>query len=106
MATSMLEQVALYLGIAATVAMLIAEASEDLGGGVPLLGWGGLVVDEDLVDDRLDGPQQRRERSRVDGSGAGSACLRILRIVLRECPNSLAIWRMDLPSRLALRMAP
>ena len=48
--TSVLEHVALYLGIPAAVAVLVAEPSEELGGGVPLLGRGGLVVDEDLVD--------------------------------------------------------
>ncbi len=59
--TSVLEHVALHLGIPAAVAVLVAEPSEELGGGVPLLGRGGLVVDEDLVDDRLDRPQQRGE---------------------------------------------
>ena len=59
--TSVLEHVALYLGIPAAVAVLVAEPSEELGGGVPLLGRGGLVVDEDLVDHLLDRPQQRGE---------------------------------------------
>ena len=49
-----LRHVALDLGIAAAVAVLVAEATEHLGGGVPLLGRGVLVVGEDLVDDRLD----------------------------------------------------
>ena len=61
MPASVLTQVALHLGIAAAVAVLVAEPPEDLGGGVPLLGRGGLVVDEDLVDDRLNRPQQRSE---------------------------------------------
>jgi hypothetical protein len=34
--------------------VLITKATVDLSGGVPLLGRSGLVVGEDLVDDRLD----------------------------------------------------
>ena len=49
-----LEHVALDLGIAADVVVLIAEATVDLGGGVPLLCRGVLVVGEDAVDERLD----------------------------------------------------
>ena len=41
MSASVLEHVALDLGVAAGVAVLVAEAAEDLGGGVPLLGRGG-----------------------------------------------------------------
>ena len=52
--------VALHLGVAAGVAVLVAEAAEDLGGGVPLLGRGGLVVGEDLVDGRLEGAELGR----------------------------------------------
>ena len=52
------------------------------------------------------GPRSGANRSLVDGRGFGSACLRIFRMVFRECSNSPAIWRMDLPSRRALRMAP
>ena len=106
MPASMLTQITLHLGIPAAVVMLVAKAPEELCGGVPLLGRGGFVVDEDLVDDRLDRPQQRSESIPRRRAGSGSACLRILRMVLRECRNSLAIWRMDLPSRRALRMAP
>src|SRR5512135_655088 len=43
-------------------------------------------------------------RSRVAATGSG--CLRALRMVILERPNSRAICRMDLPSRWALRMAP
>ena len=50
--------VASHLGVAAVVAVLVAESSEHLGGGVPLLGRGVLVVAEDLVDDRLDRTEQ------------------------------------------------
>ena len=107
MPASVLPQIALHLGVPAAVVVLVAESPEELGGGVPLLGRGGLVVDQDLVDDRLDRPQQRSESIPASsGRGLGSACLRILRMVFRECRNSLAIWRMDLPSRRALRMAP
>ena len=51
---AVLEHIALDLGIAAGVVVLVAKATMDLGGGVPLLGRGVLVVGEDLVDDRLD----------------------------------------------------
>ena len=54
-----LAHVALDLGIAAGVAVLVAEPPEDLGGGMPLLGRCGLVVDQDLIDDRLERPQER-----------------------------------------------
>ena len=58
---SVLTQIALHLGIAAAVVVFVAEPPEDLGGGVPLLGWGDFVVDEDLVDDRLNRSQERSE---------------------------------------------
>ena len=61
MRTSVLAQVALHLGVTAGVAVLVAEAPEELGGGVPLLGRCGLVVGQDLVDDRLERPQHRGE---------------------------------------------
>ena len=51
MPSAVLANIALDLGIAAAVAVLVAEAAEDLRGGVPLLGRGGLVVGQDLVDD-------------------------------------------------------
>jgi hypothetical protein len=47
----------LNLGIPAAVVVFVAKASEHLSGGVPLLGRGGFVVDQDLVDDRLERPQ-------------------------------------------------
>ena len=76
MPPSVLADVALDLGIPAGVAVLVAEAPEDLGGGVPLLGRCGLVVDEDLVDDRLDRPQRAEpNRSLVDGRGIGLGML-------------------------------
>ena len=103
----MLAHVALHLGIPAAVAVLVAKASEDLSGGVPLLGRCGLVVDEDLVDDRLE-PARAWEPagSWSKGSGWGSACTRTCRTVFRECPNCRAICRMDIPSRRARRIAP
>ena len=54
-----LAQIALDLGVTAGVAVLVAEATEDLHGGVPLLGRGVLVVGQDLVDERLERPQDR-----------------------------------------------
>ena len=104
--TSVFEQVALHLGIPAAVAVFVAEASEDLGGGMPLLGRSVLVVDQDLVDDRLDRPQERSEPipGRSDGVRLG---------MLEDIPDGVA--RMvevasDLADGLAiapaLRMAP
>jgi hypothetical protein len=53
---SMRAEVALYLCVPSTIAVFVAEPPEELGGGVPLLGRRGLVIDQDLVDDRLDWP--------------------------------------------------
>jgi len=52
------EDIALDLGIPTGISMLIAEATMDLCGGVPLLGRGVLVVVEDAIDDRLDRAQE------------------------------------------------
>ena len=49
--------VAADLVVAAGVAVLVAQPPEELHGGVPLLGRGVLVVGEDLVDDRGEGPE-------------------------------------------------
>ena len=57
MPPTMLADVALNLGVAAEVTLLVTEAAVDLGGGVPLLGRGGFVVEEDLIDQRLERPQ-------------------------------------------------
>ena len=56
MLASMLLNVALDLSIAATVIVLVAETAKELSGGVPLFGRGGLVVDQDLIDDSFDRP--------------------------------------------------
>ena len=102
---SVLEQIALHLGVAAAVVVFVAKATEHLRGGVTLLGRRGLVVDKDLVDDPLEGTEFwcGAIPSRL---GVGSGCFRTFRMVFRECLNSRAICRMDLPSRCALRMAP
>ena len=52
-----LAHVALHLDIHAAVAVLVADPPEHLSGGVPLLGRSGLVVDQDLIDDRLKRPE-------------------------------------------------
>jgi hypothetical protein len=44
---TMFEQIALHLGVAAVVTVLVAKAPVQLSGGVPLLGRGGLVVSKD-----------------------------------------------------------
>src|SRR5208283_2539452 len=50
LSTSMLEHITLHLSVPASVTMLIAEATTQLRGGVPLLGRGSFVIDQDLVD--------------------------------------------------------
>jgi hypothetical protein len=57
MPTSVLTQIALYLGIPTAVVLFVTKASEHLSGGVSLLGRGGFVIDQDLVDDRLVGSE-------------------------------------------------
>ena len=53
---------------------------------MPLLGRGGFVVDEDLVDDRLDRPQQRGEPIPGCGQRIGLGLLENLAgWCLREC---------------------
>ena len=64
-------EIALDLGVAAGVAELVAEPAVDLGGGVPLLGWGALVVGEDLVDRRLEGTELGRRPVAEFGDGFG-----------------------------------
>jgi len=51
------EDIALDLGIPTGISMLVAEATMDLRGGMPLLGGSILVVGENLVDERLDRPE-------------------------------------------------
>ena len=60
MPRSVLAHIALHLGIAAAVTVFVAEPPEDLSGGVPLLARGGLVVDQDLVNDRVKRPEPGR----------------------------------------------
>ena len=57
---AVLEQVTLYLGVAAVVTVLVAEATAHLSGGMPLFWRRRLVVSKDLVNDRKEGPQDRR----------------------------------------------
>src|SRR5512144_639455 len=73
MPPTMFADVALNLGIAAEVTLLIAKAAVDLGGGVPLFGRGGFVIEEDLIDQRLERPQLGGESvsGRRFGMGVG-----------------------------------
>ena len=52
-----LENITLDLGIATGIVVLVAKSAKDLGGGVPLLERGVLIVGQDPIDDRLDRPQ-------------------------------------------------
>lgn len=63
-------QVALHLGVPAGVAVLVAESSEHLGGGMPLFGRRGQVIDQDLVDDCVERPENRG--GSVFGLGVGT----------------------------------
>ena len=56
----MFEDITLHLGIATTVAMLVAKSTKHLHRGVSLLGRRGLVVQKNLVDDPLEWPELRR----------------------------------------------
>ena len=96
-----LEDVALDLGIAAGVAVLVAEAAMDLGGGVPLLGRGVLVVGEDAVDDRLD----RAEEGSLPVPGRGGRGLGMV----EDMPDGLASVSElpgDLPDGHAIATSP
>jgi hypothetical protein len=57
MPTSVLPQIALDLRVPTTVGVFVAKPPEELGGRMPLLGWCRLVIDQDLIDDRLNRPQ-------------------------------------------------
>src|SRR5512135_2242568 len=59
MSTPLSPQIALNLAVTAGIAVLIAETTEHLHGGVPLLGRSVLIVGQDLVDDRPERPQDR-----------------------------------------------
>ena len=107
MATSVLAHVALHLAVASAVAVFVLQATKHLHGGVALLGGRLLVVDQDLVDDRLEGPQDRGGSIPGPGTGIGLAMLqdmpdRLARVF--EFTGDLLGW--TLPSRCALRMAP
>ena len=54
MSPLVLEQIALHLAVASGIAVLVAETTERLHGGVALLGGSVIVIDQNLVDDRLE----------------------------------------------------
>ena len=58
-ARAALSHIALDLGIAAAVAMLVVESPEDLGSSVSLLARCGFIIAEDLVNDLVKQPQLR-----------------------------------------------
>ena len=70
MATSVFTHVTLYLAIASAVTMFVLQATKNLHGGVALLDRRAFVVGQDLVDDRLKGPQDRGDS--IPGPGLGS----------------------------------
>jgi hypothetical protein len=64
-------ELALDLAVTAGVCVLVAEASKELRGGVPLLGGCVHVIGQDLVDDRLKRPQHGGGSLTGLGSGLG-----------------------------------
>src|SRR5271157_1447472 len=82
MGESLLGDVTPHLDISAEIAVFVAEATPHLRGGVPLLGRGGLVVAEDLVDDRLKGSQDRCGAVPGHGHGTGLG-------MLEDLPNGV-----------------
>jgi hypothetical protein len=70
MSSAVSPDIALDLAVTAEIALLALEAAAHLHGGVPLLGRGLLVVGEDLVDDRLERPQNRGGPRLAPGVGS------------------------------------
>jgi hypothetical protein len=69
--TAVLTDVAADLVVAAGVAVLVAQATVQLHGGVTLLGRGLLVIGEDGVDDGVEGAQDRGGGWLAAGAGLG-----------------------------------
>src|SRR5262245_40283826 len=69
--TTPLADVPADLVVAAGVAVLVLEAAEDLHGGVPLLGWGLLVLGEDGVDGGVEGAEHGGGRGLLARVGPG-----------------------------------
>ena len=83
MAALVFEQIALDLAVTPTVVVFVLEATKHLHGGVALLGRRLLVIDQDLVDDRHEGPQ--------DGGGPVSGRRTKIRLaMLQDMPDRLA----------------
>jgi hypothetical protein len=74
-AMSVLAKVPLNLGVSAGIPVLVAKATVDLSGSVALLGRGRLVVDQDLIDDRLERPQFGSEPIPYQRLGMGVSML-------------------------------
>ena len=102
MATPVLEHIALYLGIPADVAVLVTEAPEDLGGGVPLLG--GAVSSSMRIWSMTasTGPKSGANRSLVEGEGFGLGLLEDLTNGIARMPK----FAGDLADGLAIAPRP
>jgi hypothetical protein len=59
MATSVLMHIALHLAVTSVVAVFVLQATKYLHGGVTSLDRRGLVIGQDLIDDRPERPQDR-----------------------------------------------
>jgi hypothetical protein len=70
MATSVLMHIALHLAVTSVVTVFVLQATKDLHGGVALLDGRVFVVGQDLVDDRLNGPQDWSRSIPGPGTGA------------------------------------
>src|SRR5271157_2067786 len=97
-----LADVALNLGVAAEVTLLVTEAAVDLSGGVSLLGRGVFVVEEDLLNQRLERPQP--------GSGSVSGQRLGMGVRMREGmpdgPSGVTKLPGDLPNGHAIAISP
>ena len=75
--------IALDLAVAPAVAVFVSEATKHLHGGMALLGRRLLVVDQDLVDDRHEGSQDR-------GGPISGQRTRIRLAMLQDMPDRFA----------------
>jgi hypothetical protein len=96
------EEMALDLGIAALVAAFVAEATIDLGGGVALLRRGSAVVDEDLVDEGLEGAELGSGPVPGQGLGMGVG----MHEGMPDGPARVSELAGDLPDGQAIAMSP
>ena len=102
MSPLVLEQIALHLAVASGIAVLVAETTENLHGGVALLGGSVIVIDQNLVADRLERAENLGRPIPGLRCWIGSGCFKTCRIVL---PREIVITG-DLADGLAIPTRP